>query len=74
MAEGKLNNWYHHKRPYRYLHSDARESAIFCLKGDLPYGVIDGVTLQFDAIPSFDKKKNQESWKAVNIRTMRPLD
>jgi tetratricopeptide (TPR) repeat protein len=56
-------------RPYCFLHSDARES-YFCLKGDLPYGVIDGVTLQFDAIPSFDKKKNQESWKAVNIRTM----
>jgi tetratricopeptide (TPR) repeat protein len=57
------------ERPYCFLHSATRES-YFCLKSDLPDGVTDGVTLQFDAIPSFDKKKNQESWKAVNVRAM----
>ena len=57
------------ERPYCFLHSDARAS-YFCLKSDLPNGVTDGVTLQFDAMPSFDKKKNQESWKAINVRTM----
>jgi tetratricopeptide (TPR) repeat protein len=57
------------ERPYCFLHSDTRES-YFCLKSDLPNGVTDGVTLQFDALPSFDKKKSQESWRATNVRTM----
>jgi tetratricopeptide (TPR) repeat protein len=57
------------ERPYCFLHSATRES-YFCLKSDLPNGVTDGITLQFDALPSFDKKKNQQSWKAINIRTM----
>jgi hypothetical protein len=57
------------ERPYCFLHSDTRES-YFCLKSDLPSGLTDGVMLQFDAMPSFDKKKNQESWKAVNVRAM----
>jgi hypothetical protein len=56
-------------RPYCFLLSDTRES-YFCRKSDLPEGAADGVMLQFDAMPSFDKKKNQESWKAVNVRTM----
>ena len=57
------------ERPYCFLHSDTRES-YFCLKIDLPNGVADGVTLEFDVMPSFDKKKSQDSWKAVNVRTM----
>jgi tetratricopeptide (TPR) repeat protein len=56
------------ERPYCFLLSDTRES-YFCRKSDLPQGAIDGVILHFDAMPSFDKKKNQESWKAVNVRT-----
>jgi hypothetical protein len=42
----------------------------FCLKKDLPKNIIDGATLNFDAIPSFDKKRNKESWKAINIRSV----
>ena len=57
------------ERPYCFLFSDTRES-YFCRKSDLPEGATDGVMLQFDAMPSFDKKKNQESWKAVNVRTI----
>lgn len=57
------------ERPYCFIFSDTRES-YFCRKSDLPNGATDGATLQFDAMPSFDKKKNQESWKAVNVRTM----
>jgi hypothetical protein len=68
MVEGKLKLG-PPERPYCFLHSDTRES-YFCLKSDLPNSVTDGVTLQFDAMPSFDKKKNQESWKAVNVRNM----
>jgi len=68
MVKGKLKLG-PPERPYCFLHSDTRES-YFCLKSELPSGATDGVTLQFDAMPSFDKKKNQESWKAVNVRTM----
>jgi hypothetical protein len=57
------------ERSYCFLHSSGRDS-YFCLKSDLPNGVTDGVTLKFDAMPSFDKKKNQESWKAINVCTM----
>jgi tetratricopeptide (TPR) repeat protein len=56
-------------RPYCFILSDARES-YFCRKSDLPQAATDGVMLQFDAMPSFDRKKNQESWKAVNVRTV----
>jgi hypothetical protein len=54
------------ERPYCFLLSDV--VSYFCLKSDLPEGAADGMMLQFDAIPSFDKKKNQKSWKAVNLR------
>jgi len=55
------------ERPYCFLLSDGTGS-YFCRKSDLPTGIADGVMLQFDAIPSFDRKKNQESWKAINMR------
>jgi tetratricopeptide (TPR) repeat protein len=44
------------------------EQSFFCYKSDLPSSIIDGDVVTFDAIPSFDKKKNRESWKASNIR------
>ena len=68
MLKGKLKMG-PTERPYCFILSDTRES-YFCLKSDLPKGAIDDATLQFDAMPSFDKKKNQESWKAVKVRTM----
>jgi len=55
------------ERPFAFILSDNRDS-YFCFKSDLPDGIPDGAFLQFDAIPSFDKKKTRESWKAVNIR------
>lgn len=39
----------------------------FCQKSDLPAGIVDGEVVSFTALPSFDKKKNTESWKAVDI-------
>ena len=67
MLKGKLKMG-PPERPYCFLLSDTRKS-YFCRKVDLPKGATDGVMLQFDAMPSFDKKKNQESWKAINVRT-----
>jgi len=53
--------------PFCFINSKDGQS-FFCSKTDLPPDVREGGELVFDAIPSFDKKKNQESWKASNIR------
>lgn len=57
------------ERSFCFISSEGGDS-YFCLKTDLPKEITDGTTLVFDAIPSFDKKKNKESWKAVNIRSL----
>ena len=44
--------------------------SIFCFKADLPININDNDQVLFDARPSFDKKKNQKSWKACNIRKL----
>ena len=67
LLKGKLNMG-PADRPFCFILSDNRES-YFCRKSDLPNSTPDGASLQFDAIPSFDKKKKRESWKAVNIRS-----
>lgn len=54
-------------RSFCFINSEDRQS-FFCYKSDLPPDIIDGIEVIFDAIPSFDKKKNKESWKALNIQ------
>ena len=54
------------ERPYCFIIGDNQES-YFCLKANLPPGIEDGHVVIFDAIPSFDRKKNIPSWKAANI-------
>ena len=44
------------------------EQSFFCYKSDLPPNIADGDEVTFDALLSFDKKKNKESWKASNIQ------
>jgi len=39
-----------------------------CFSKNIPDNVNDGDTVIFDAIPSFDKKKNKESWKVIKIK------
>ena len=41
---------------------------IICYKDQLPIEIRDRERVVFDAVPSFDRKKNQESWKGVNIQ------
>jgi tetratricopeptide (TPR) repeat protein len=45
-------------------------TSYFCQKSNLPAGIANGETVTFTALPSFDKKKNTEAWKAVDIRKM----
>lgn len=54
-------------RPFCFIFTKDDE-AIFCFKSDLPPDTKNGDRIIFDATPSFDKKKNKESWKASNIR------
>jgi tetratricopeptide (TPR) repeat protein len=54
-------------RPFCFIIAKDEQS-FFCYKSDLPSDIIDGNGVTFDAIPSFDKKKNKESWRASNIR------
>ncbi len=54
------------ERPFCFINI-ANES-FFCFKSDLPTNIQEGQTVVFDAKPSFDKKKNKESWKATNIK------
>ena len=56
-----------HDRPFCFINSEGDQS-FFCFKSDLPADTKDGSEVIFDAIPSFDKKKNKESWKASNLR------
>lgn len=54
-------------RPFCFIIAKDEQS-FFCYKSDLPPDITDGNEVTFDAIPSFDNKKNKESWKASNIR------
>jgi len=54
-------------RPFCFIIAKDKQS-FFCYKSDLPSDITDGDEVTFDVIPSFDKKKNKESWKASNIR------
>lgn len=57
-------------RPFCFIITTDKQS-FFCYKSDLASGVTDGAEVNFDVVPSFDKKKNRESWKAVNVRIKR---
>jgi len=48
------------------------DESFFCLKNDLPPDIKDTDKVTFNAIPSFDKKKNKKSWKARNIQFAPP--
>ncbi len=54
-------------RPFCFIIAKDEQS-FFCHKSDLPPDITDRNEVTFDVIPSFDKKKNKESWKALNIR------
>jgi len=54
-------------RPFCFIIAKDEQS-FFCYKSDLLPDITDGNEVTFDAIPSFDKKKNKESWKASNIQ------
>jgi len=54
-------------RPYCFINTPDKK-AIICFKSELPGDIYDGEEVIFDAIPSFDRKKNQQSWKARGVK------
>jgi tetratricopeptide (TPR) repeat protein len=54
-------------RPFCFINLDDGDS-VFCFKDMLPLGINDGDIVIVDARPSWDQKKNKQSWKAQNIR------
>ncbi|WP_379142564.1 tetratricopeptide repeat protein [Paenibacillus sp. sgz500992] len=55
------------ENPFCFIYLPNGES-IFCYKSELPANIKENDTVLFDSIRSFDKKKNTQSWKAINVR------
>ncbi|OMF59530.1 MULTISPECIES: hypothetical protein [unclassified Paenibacillus] len=55
------------EKPFCFIYLPNSE-AIFCYKSELPSSIKENDTVVFDSIRSFDKKKNTQSWKAINVR------
>lgn len=56
-------------RPFCFVNTKDGLSAI-CFSKEIADDLVSGDTVIFDAIPSFDKKKNREAWKAINVRKL----
>lgn len=54
-------------RPYCFIKTDNGDS-YFCSKQSLPKNITDKAEVIFDAVPSYDKKKQKNSWKATHVR------
>ncbi|MFD1446883.1 tetratricopeptide repeat protein [Oceanobacillus profundus] len=52
-------------KPYCFIKSNSE--SFFCYKSDIACKAEYGLKVSFDVIPSFDKKKKKDSWKAINI-------
>lgn len=63
---GKIISLYDDKT-FCFIETKEKES-FFCNKRDLPEGSKSGQIVVFSLKPSFDKKKNKESFSATNIR------
>ncbi|MEB9727426.1 hypothetical protein P4J62_24490, partial [Bacillus cereus] len=55
-------------RPFCFIKT--QKESFFCYTSDIQGEVKEGLEVQFEAVPSFDKKKQRESWKAINIVLM----
>ncbi|MHA1358814.1 MAG: tetratricopeptide repeat protein [Candidatus Helarchaeota archaeon] len=53
-------------KPFCFISME--NESIFCFKSDLPLNINNKDIVIFDAIPSYDKKKRRESWRAINIK------
>jgi hypothetical protein len=55
------------EKPFCFIKTKNGQS-YFCSKDDLPTGALNRQKVQFDLKPSFDKKKNKKTFRAINIK------
>lgn len=63
--KGKVIN-FNNEKPFCFIKTKDHQS-YFCSKADLPKGIAEEQVVKFDLKPSFDKKKNENTFKAANI-------
>lgn len=54
------------EKPFCFIKTNDNQS-FFCSKNDLPGSICNEQLVSFDIKPSFDKKKNKQTFKAINI-------
>ena len=54
-------------RPFCFIAAEDKKS-YFCHADELPDHAMNGCKFIFDLVPTYDKKKKQESYKAINVR------
>lgn len=55
-------------KKHTFIHRDDGEKPVFVLLRELPRGYQEGTKVDFALKPSFDRKKNEESFQAVDVR------
>jgi tetratricopeptide (TPR) repeat protein len=58
-------------KKYTFIHRDNGEKPVFVLLRDLPQGISEGMKVDFALKPSFDRKKNEESFQATDVRIVK---
>jgi tetratricopeptide (TPR) repeat protein len=53
-------------KPFCFIGTE-HHGRIFCLSAHLPEGAVDGALVSFRVIQSFDKKRQKNSWQAVEL-------
>lgn len=67
---GKVTS-FNPERNYAFIEPDDGSNSIIVYSNDLPENcAFSGAKVEYSRIPSFDKKKNRESFKAVNLRKL----
>jgi tetratricopeptide (TPR) repeat protein len=59
------------EKKHTFLHRADGEKPVFVLLRDLPKGCIEGDRVDFALKPSFDRKKNEESFQATDIKRVK---
>ncbi|PKN86626.1 MAG: hypothetical protein CVU46_07165 [Chloroflexi bacterium HGW-Chloroflexi-8] len=67
---GRVGRIYPDKK-HTFLERDDGEKSVFVLVRDLPKGCSEGTRVEFVLKPSFDRKKNEESMQAADVKIIR---
>jgi len=59
------------KKELPFFFIKTENESIICFLSDITEEYTHGDEVLFDALPSFDKKRNMESWKAINLKKLK---